>query len=52
MDDDWAFNMIREFGNFGEIYDRNLGADSPYQLERGLNALWSDGGVLYTPIFD
>ena len=52
LDDLWARNMIREFGNFAEIYDRNLGADSPYNLDRGLNALWSDGGVLYTPIFD
>ncbi|MEM6940823.1 MAG: transporter substrate-binding domain-containing protein [Pseudomonadota bacterium] len=52
LEDDWAQNMIKEFGNFAEIYDRNLGANSPYKLARGLNALWSDGGVLYTPIFD
>ena len=48
----WAKEMIAEMGNFAEIYDRNLGADSPYKLERGLNALWSDGGVLYAPILD
>jgi len=50
--DTWAREMIGAVGNFAEIYDRNLGADSPYKLERGLNALWSDGGVLYAPILD
>ncbi|MEM1398310.1 MAG: amino acid ABC transporter substrate-binding protein [Pseudomonadota bacterium] len=50
--DSWAREMIAEMGNFAEIYDRNLGKDSPYKLDRGLNALWSDGGVLYTPILD
>lgn len=44
--------MIAAVGNFAEIYDRNLGKDSPYKLERGLNSLWSDGGVLYAPILD
>lgn len=50
--DTWAREMIAAVGNFAEIYDRNLGADSPYQLERGLNNLWSHGGVLYAPILD
>mgnify|MGYP001827559453 FL=1 len=50
--DTWAREMIAAVGNFAEIYDRNLGADSPYKLERGLNALWSHGGVLYAPILD
>ena len=48
----WAREMIAEMGNFGEIYDRNLGEGSPYKLERGLNNLWSEGGVLYAPILD
>ena len=48
----WAREMIAEMGNFAEIYDRNLGEGSPYKLERGLNNLWSNGGVLYTPILD
>lgn len=48
----WAREMIAAVGNFGEIYDRNLGKDSPYKLERGLNNLWSHGGVLYAPILD
>ncbi len=48
----WAREMISEMGNFAEIYDRNLGDGSPYKLERGLNNLWSNGGVLYSPILD
>ncbi|WP_420328897.1 transporter substrate-binding domain-containing protein [Mameliella sp.] len=50
--DTWARDMIAAVGNFGEIYDRNLGKDSPYKLDRGLNNLWSHGGVLYAPILD
>lgn len=50
--DTWAREMIATMGNFAEIYDRNLGADSPYNLDRGLNNLWSHGGVLYAPILD
>lgn len=48
----WAREMIAAVGNFSEIYDRNLGEGSPYKLERGLNNLWSHGGVLYAPILD
>ncbi len=50
--DTWAKEMIAEVGNFAEIYDRNLGEGSPYKLPRGLNNLWSHGGVLYAPILD
>ena len=50
--DTWAREMIAAVGNFAEIYDRNLGKDSPYKLDRGLNSLWSEGGVLYAPILD
>ena len=52
MRDSWALEMIRTMGNMEEIYHRNLGDGSPYKLERGLNNLWSNGGVLYTPILD
>ncbi|GAA6165488.1 amino acid ABC transporter substrate-binding protein [Pelagimonas sp. KU-00592-HH] len=48
----WVREMIAATGNFAEIYDRNLGANSPYKLDRGLNNLWSHGGVLYAPILD
>ena len=50
--DTWAREMIAAVGNFEEIYHRNLGKDSPYKLERGLNNLWSHGGLLYAPMLD
>ncbi len=49
LSNDWAFNVIRLVGNYGEIFDRNLGPKTPLGLERGLNALWNDGGILYAP---
>jgi len=49
---DWAYNMIKEVGNFAEIYDRNIGSGSPYNLPRGINALYNDGGVFYPMIID
>ncbi len=49
LDADWVVNVISQVGNYGEIYERNLGAGTPFELERGLNALWSDGGLLYAP---
>jgi general L-amino acid transport system substrate-binding protein len=52
LPDDWAYNMIREVGNFAEIYDRNIGEGSPYGLPRGINSLYSDGGVFYPMIID
>lgn len=47
LDDKWAYNVIKQMGNYAEIWDRNLGKDSPLKVERGLNALWSDGGLNY-----
>ncbi len=49
LDDGWAARAIRATGNYGEIYARNLGADSPLKIARGLNALWTEGGLLYAP---
>jgi general L-amino acid transport system substrate-binding protein len=46
---DFAVQVIREVGNYGEIYERNVGADSALELERGINALWTDGGLHYPP---
>jgi general L-amino acid transport system substrate-binding protein len=46
---DFAVNVIRDVGNYGEIFDRHLGPDSPLELERELNALWTDGGLHYAP---
>ncbi len=47
--DDFALVMLRSVGNYGEIYNRNLGASTPLNLERGPNATWLDGGLLYAP---
>jgi general L-amino acid transport system substrate-binding protein len=48
---DFVANIIREVGNYGEIFDRNLGPETPFQMERGLNDLWINGGLLYAPPF-
>jgi general L-amino acid transport system substrate-binding protein len=47
IDDRWAYNLIKQVGNYGEIFDRNVGKDSALKLDRGLNALWSQGGLMY-----
>jgi general L-amino acid transport system substrate-binding protein len=47
LGDDWAFNIISQVGNYGESFDRNLGPNTPLKIERGLNALWKDGGLQY-----
>jgi general L-amino acid transport system substrate-binding protein len=46
---DWAYQIIKQVGNYGDIYDRNVGPKTPLKLERGLNALWSKGGLQYAP---
>ncbi|WP_272011027.1 transporter substrate-binding domain-containing protein [Roseovarius sp. ZX-A-9] len=52
LSDDWVYNMIKEQGNYSEIWDRNIGAGSIYKLERGVNALVRDGGVHFSLILD
>lgn len=47
LDDGWAGRAIAAAGHYGEIFERNLGADSRFGVARGLNALWRDGGLLY-----
>jgi len=51
LDRDWAFRAIKAEGDYGEIYDRNFGPNTAIGVERGLNRLWSQGGVLYAPQF-
>ena len=46
---DWAYQIIKALGNYGEIYDRHVGPATPIGLARGLNALWRDGGIQYSP---
>jgi general L-amino acid transport system substrate-binding protein len=48
---DWAYNIIKAVGNYGESFDRHLGPKTTIGLERGLNALWNNGGILYAPPF-
>ncbi|WP_319530148.1 transporter substrate-binding domain-containing protein [uncultured Cohaesibacter sp.] len=52
LSDDWVYNMIKAVGNYGEIYDRTVGDGSRYKLPRGLNKLWTDGGLLYPLVLD
>lgn len=47
LDRNWAYNIIRAMGNYGEIYTRTMGPDTPVGLERGPNELWTKGGLLY-----
>jgi general L-amino acid transport system substrate-binding protein len=49
LDESWAATVIRTVGNYGEIYERNVGMASPIRLPRGLNALWSRGGLMFAP---
>jgi general L-amino acid transport system substrate-binding protein len=49
LDGKWAYNIIKALGNYGEMFERNVGAGSRIKLERGLNRLWKDGGLIYAP---
>jgi len=51
LDDNWVYNIIKQVGNYGEIYDRNVGPNTSLGLERGLNALWTKGGIQYASPF-
>ncbi|NGM20137.1 transporter substrate-binding domain-containing protein [Roseomonas stagni] len=47
LSEEWALQVIRQVGNYGEVFDRNLGAGSPFRLDRGLNDNWNRGGLHY-----
>jgi len=51
LDEKWAYNIVKMVGNYGEVFERNVGVNTPLKLERGLNALWTKGGLMYTPPF-
>jgi len=51
LDKKWAFDIISQVGNYSEIFERNIGKNTPLNISRGLNALWSQGGILYSPPF-
>jgi general L-amino acid transport system substrate-binding protein len=49
LDEDWMVNVIASVGNYGELFERNLGVGTPLGIERGINAPWNAGGILYAP---
>ncbi|SDO38161.1 amino acid ABC transporter substrate-binding protein [Desulforhopalus singaporensis] len=51
LDEKWAYNIIKQVGNYGEMFERNVGVNTPLMIERGLNALWTNGGLMYSPPF-
>ncbi|MBW1721553.1 MAG: amino acid ABC transporter substrate-binding protein [Deltaproteobacteria bacterium] len=51
LDDKWAYNIIKQVGNYGEIFERNVGVNTKLGLKRGLNALWTEGGLMYAAPF-
>jgi len=48
LDEKWAYNIVKQVGNYGEVFDRNVGPKTPLKLERGLNDLWTRGGLMYS----
>jgi len=46
---DWAYRIIKKVGNYGDVFERNLGEKTPLKIKRGLNALWTKGGIMYAP---
>lgn len=52
LSDDWLYNVVKVVGNYGEIFERNLGAATPLKINRGLNTLWNQGGMMYSPPFN
>lgn len=51
LDERFAYNIVKQLGNYGQIFDRNLGKDSPLKLERGANALYTNGGLMFPLAF-
>jgi general L-amino acid transport system substrate-binding protein len=49
LSDAWAFEIVRQVGNYGEVFERNVGPNTPLGMQRGLNALWTKGGLQYAP---
>ncbi len=51
LETDWMYQIIKQVGNYQEIFERNIGEKSSPNLERGQNKLWLDGGLHYSPAF-
>lgn len=45
---DWVYQIVKQVGNYGEMFDRNVGKDSPLNIDRGINKLWNQGGLMYS----
>lgn len=52
LDEKWAYNIVKQLGNYAEVYERNVGKDSPLKLPRGANALYRNGGLMFPHIFN
>jgi general L-amino acid transport system substrate-binding protein len=51
LSNDWAYRIIKHVGNYGESFERNVGQGSALKISRGINALWTKGGLQYAPPF-
>ncbi len=51
LDEKWAYNIIKQVGNYSEVFEKNVGKNTTLNLDRGLNALWRDGGLMFAPPF-
>lgn len=51
LENDWAYNVIKTVGNYGEVFERTIGSESQLNIARGLNAQWNNGGILYSDPF-
>jgi general L-amino acid transport system substrate-binding protein len=49
LEANWAYNILKQVGNYGEMFENNVGPNTPLGLPRGMNALWNQGGILYAP---
>ena len=49
LDEKWAYNIVKQVGNYGESFEKHVGKKTALRLDRGLNALWTDGGLMYSP---
>ena len=51
IDENWAYRIVKLVGNYGEVFERNIGVNTPLKIELGLNAQWTNGGLMYAPPF-
>jgi general L-amino acid transport system substrate-binding protein len=52
LDEQWVYRMVKQVGNYGELFERNIGMASDFKMKRGVNDLWTRGGLLYAPPFN